>query len=132
MANDKREEYQPAGAPQPISHYCEAVRWGDLLFISGAVGVDADGKIVSDDVAEQTRQIFRNIKTILDAAGGSAADILKVTVYLLDVADRTKINPVRQEFFGNARPASTLIGVRQLAKPEFKVEIEAVAGLRKA
>jgi len=130
MTTNKREEYQPAGAPQPISHYCEAVRWGDLLFISGAVGVDANGKVVSDDVAGQTRQIFRNIKTILDAAGGSAADVLKVTVYLLDVNDRTKINPEREAFFGAARPASTLIGVKALAKPEFKVEIEAVVGLR--
>ena len=57
------------------------------------------------------------------------ADILKVTVYLTDVNDRTKINPVRQEYFGNARPASTLIGINELAIPGMKVEIEAVVGL---
>jgi enamine deaminase RidA (YjgF/YER057c/UK114 family) len=82
-------------------------------------------------VAAQARQVFLNLKLVLDAAGASFADILKVTVYLLDVDDRKKINPVRQEFFGAARPASTLIGVRELAIPGMKVEIEAVAGLRR-
>ena len=106
------------------------MRWGDLLFVSGVAPVDAQGKVVSDDPAAQTRQIFLNMKAVLDAAGASFADLLKVTVYLTDVADRKKINPVRQEFFGAARPASTLIGVKALAIPEMKVEIEAVVGLR--
>ena len=89
------------------------------------------GKVVGgDDVAAQTRQVFKNMKLVLDAAGASFADILKVTVYLLDVNDRSKINPVRKEFFGAARPASTLIGINQLAIPGMKVEIEAVVGLR--
>jgi reactive intermediate/imine deaminase len=131
MSDTQRQEYQPAGSPQPISHYCEAVRWGDLLFISGAVGVDTSGRVVSDDVVEQTRQVFRNIQLALDEARASAADCLKVTVFLTDVDDRTRINPVRQAFFGAARPASTLIGVKALAKPEFKVEIEAIVGLRR-
>jgi enamine deaminase RidA (YjgF/YER057c/UK114 family) len=71
------------------------------------------------------------MKKVLDAAGASFGDILKVTVYLTDVRDRAAINPVRQEFFGAARPASTLIGVAALAVPGMKIEIEAVAGLRR-
>ena len=126
----KREELMVEGLMPPISHYCDAVRWGDLLFVSGVAPVDAQGKVVSDDPAAQTRRIFLNMKAILDAAGASFADVLKVTVYLTDVEDRKKINPVRQEFFGAARPASTLIGVQALAIPEMKVEIEAVVGLR--
>ena len=118
------------GLAPPISHYCDAVRFGDLLFISGVPPTDASGKVVSADVAEQTRQIFENMKLILDAAGAGFADILKVTFYMLDVNDRARINPVRKEFFGAARPASTLIGVNALAIPGMKVEIEAVAGLR--
>ena len=125
-----RQEYMVEGLMPPISHYCDAVRWGDLLFVSGVAPVDAQGKVVSDDPAAQTRQIFLNMKAILDAAGASFADVLKVTVYLTDVEDRKKINPVRQEFFGAARPASTLIGVQALAIPGMKVEIEAVVGLR--
>ena len=82
------------------------------------------------DVVAQTRQVFVNLKKVLGAAGTSFDKVLKVTVYLTDVADRTKINPVRQEFFGSARPASTLIGVNELAIPGMKVEIEAVVALR--
>ncbi len=127
----KRQEFMVEGVAPPISHYCDAVRFGDLLFISGVPPTDAKGKVVGgEDVAEQTRQVFRNMKLVLDAAGASFADILKVTVYLLDVDDRTKINPVRKEYFGAARPASTLIGVSELAIPGMKVEIEAVVGLR--
>jgi 2-iminobutanoate/2-iminopropanoate deaminase len=125
-----RRELRVEGLAPPISHYCDAVRFGDLLFISGVPPTDAAGRVVGDDVAAQARQVFVNLKLILDAAGASFADILKVTVYLLDVDDRAKINPVRREFFGDARPASTLIGVSALAIPGMKVEIEAVAGLR--
>jgi reactive intermediate/imine deaminase len=126
----KRQELMVEGLAPPISHYCDAVRFGDLLFISGVPPTDAQGNLVGgNDVGEQTRQIFRNMKLVLDAAGASFADILKVTVYLLDVNDRTKINPVRKEYFGAARPASTLIGVRELAIPGMKVEIEAVVGV---
>lgn len=128
----QRQEFMVEGVAPPISHYCDAVRFGDLLFIAGVPPTDASGNVVGgEDVAEQARQVFRNMKLVLDAAGASFADILKVTVYLLDVDDRKKINPVRQEFFGAARPASTLIGVSQLAIPGMKVEIEAVVGLRR-
>ena len=128
----ERQEYLVEGLSPPISHYCDAVRFGNLLFISGIPPTDAKGNVVGgDDVAAQARQVFVNMKAVLDAAGATFADVLKVTVYLLDVDDRKKINPVRQEFFGAARPASTLVGVRELAIPGMKVEIEAVAGLRR-
>ena len=125
----KRREFMLEGLSPPISHYCDAVRWGDLLFISGLAPLDKSGKLVSDDVAAQARQIFENMKLVLDAAGAGFADVLKVTVYLTDVNDRRKINPVRQQYFGAARPASTLIGINELAIPGMKVEIEAVVGL---
>jgi reactive intermediate/imine deaminase len=128
-----KKEFLVEGLAPPISHYCDAVQFGDLLFIAGIPPTDQSGKVVGgDDVAAQTRQVFRNMKLVLDAAGASFADILKVTVYLLDVDDRAKINPVRKEFFAAARPASTLIGVNQLAIPGMKVEIEAVVGLKRA
>ncbi len=125
----KRSEFLLQDLAPPISHYCDAVRWGDLLFVSGLAPVDKSGKVVSDDVAAQTRQIFENMKLVLDAAGAGFGDVLKVTVYLTDVEDRKKINPVRQQYFGAARPASTLIGIKELAIPGMKVEIEAVVGL---
>ncbi len=125
----RREEFLLEGLAPPISHYCDAVRWGDTLYISGIPPLDAQGRVVSEDPAAQAKQVFENMKLILDAAGATFADILKVTVYLTDVDDRRKINPVRQQYFGDARPASTLIGINQLAIPGMKVEIEAVVGL---
>ena len=125
-----RQEIKGEGTGEAISHYADAVRFGDLLFISGVMPVDAAGKVVGTDAATQVRQVFKNMAAILKAAGAGFGDVLKVTVYLTDVADRPRINPVRQEVFGKTRPASTLIGVKELALPGMKVEIDAVAGLK--
>src|SRR6185503_13990125 len=130
MPTAGRQEFRVAGLNEPISHYTDAVRFGDLLFVSGIAPLDAEMRVVGDgDPAEQTRQIFRNLGAILRAAGATPADVLKVTVYLTHVDDRTRINPIRQEFFGKARPASTLVEVSRLAIPGMRVEIEAVVGL---
>ena len=115
---------------EPISHYTDAVRFGNLLLVSGVAPLDDAGKLVSADVAVQARQVFDNLKKILRAADADFGDVLKVTVFLTDVADRTKINPARQQYFGAARPASTLIGVKQLAIDGMKIEVEAVVGLK--
>jgi reactive intermediate/imine deaminase len=124
----KRREYRIHALAEPISHYTDAVVAGDLLFVSGLVGVDGDGALVGgDDVAAQARQVFENMRAVLAAAGCGFEDVVKVTVYLTDVDDRPKINPVRQEVFGDARPASTLVEVSRLAVPGARVEIEAVA-----
>ncbi len=125
-----RQEIKGEGTGEAISHYTDAVRFGDLLFISGVMPVDAEGKVVGTDAVTQVRQVFKNMAAILKAAGAGFGDVLKVTVYLTDVADRPRINPVRQEVFGKTRPASTLIGVKELALPGMKVEIDAVAGLK--
>ena len=126
-----REELRVEGMAEPISHYTDAVKAGGLLFISGIVPVDGDGKLVGEgDVVEQTRQVFRNMEVVLRAGGCSAADVVKVTVFMLDVNDRARINPVRQEFFGDARPASTLVEVSALAVPGALLEIEAAAAIR--
>lgn len=124
----EREEIRVAGQAEPISHYTDAVRIGQLLFVSGCVPVDAEGRLVGgDDVVEQARQTFANIGAVLDAGGSSFADVVKVTVFLTDIDDRPKINPVRQEVFGESRPASTLVEVSRLAIPGAKIEVEAVA-----
>jgi reactive intermediate/imine deaminase len=123
-----REEISVPELGTPISHYTDAVRVGDLLFVSGCVPTDAQGNVVGgDDVAAQARKVFENIGAILDRAGASFADVAKVTVYLTDVDDRPKINPIRQEVFGSAKPASTLVEVSRLAIPGIKIEVEAIA-----
>jgi reactive intermediate/imine deaminase len=124
----RREEIRVPGLADPISHYTDAVRAGDLLFVSGFVPVDGEGRLVGgDDVVAQTRQVFANLAAVLAAAGTTFADVVKVTVYLTDIEDRARINPVRQDIFGDTRPASTLVEVSALATPGAKVEIDAVA-----
>jgi 2-iminobutanoate/2-iminopropanoate deaminase len=126
----KREEFRVAGMSEPISHYTDAVRAGDLLFVSGVVPVDGDGNLVGgDDVVEQARAVFENMRRVLAAAGAGPQDVVKVTVFLGDVDDRPKINPVRESFFGDTRPASTLVEVGRLAVPGARIEVEAVAVL---
>ena len=126
----KRQEYRVEGMNVPISHYTDAVRAGDLLFVSGVVPIDAEGQLVGgNDVAEQARAVFEGLRRVLAAAGAGPQDVVKVTVFLTDVDDRPTINPVRQEFFGPTRPASTLVEVSRLAIPGAKLEVEAVAVL---
>lgn len=122
-----RAEIRVPGQPEPISHYTDAVRAGDLLFVSGCVPVDGDGRLVDGDVVAQARQVFANVGAILEAGGATFADVVKVTVYLIDIDDRSRINPVRQEVFGDVRPASTLVEVSALAIPGARLEVEAVA-----
>jgi 2-iminobutanoate/2-iminopropanoate deaminase len=125
-----RREITVEGLAEPISHYADAVLAGDTLYVSGIVPVDAHGEVVGgDDVVVQARQVFEIMARVLAAAGAEPADVVKVTVYLLDIDDRPRINPVRQEFFGAARPASTLVEVSRLAVPGARLEIEAVAHL---
>ena len=125
-----REEFRVEGLNEPISHYTDAVRFGELLFVSGVAPLDEAGRLVPGDVVAQAKQVFVNLEKVLRSAKANFGDVLKVTVFLTDVADRTKVNPVRQQYFGKAKPASTLIGVKELAVPGMRIEIEAVVGLR--
>jgi 2-iminobutanoate/2-iminopropanoate deaminase len=125
----RREEIRAAGQAEPISHYTDAVRAeGPLLFVSGVVPVDGAGRLVGgDDVVAQARQVFSNLGAVLAAGGATFADVVKVTVFLTDVDDRARINVVRQEAFGEARPASTLVEIAGLAIEGARIEVEAVA-----
>lgn len=123
-----RREFRVDGQAEPISHFTDAVQAGELLFVSGIVPVDARRELVGgDDVVAQARKVFENMGAVLAAAGCTFADVVKVVVYLTDVADRPLVNPVRQEVFGDVRPASTLVEVSALVIPGARIEVEAVA-----
>jgi 2-iminobutanoate/2-iminopropanoate deaminase len=123
-----RDEIRVDGLAEPISHFTDAVRAGDLLFVSGIVAVDGEGRLVGGaDVVAQARQVFESMRRVLAAAGCGFEDVVKVTIFLTDVDDRPKINPLRQEVFGDTRPASTLVEVPRLAVDGAKIEVEAVA-----
>jgi len=124
----ERREIRVPGLPEPISHFTHVVTVGRLVFVSGCVAYDPDGKIVGgNDVVAQARQVHENIKKCLTAAGASFADICKVTVFVKNMADREKINTVRKEYFGASRPASTLVEVSRFTQPDCLLEIEATA-----
>jgi reactive intermediate/imine deaminase len=125
-----RQEIRVPGLAEPISHYTDAVRAGDLLFVSGCVPIDGEGRLVPGGVVAQARQVFTNVEAVLAAARASFADVVKVTVFLTDVDDRAAVNTVRQEVFGATRPASTLVEVSRLAIPGARIEVEAVALIR--
>ena len=112
--------------PAPVSHYCHAVRANDRVWISGMVGIRNDGS-VPEDVEEQFQIALDCLDSALRAAGGRPEHVVKVQVFLTNVNDRTKINPIRENYFGAHRPASTLLEVSGLISPELKVEIEAEA-----
>jgi len=118
----------PPGLPEPISHYSNGVRAGDTVYVSGQVALDAAGRLVGPgDVVAQTRQTLDNVKAVLAAAGATLDEVVKVTVYLADVDDRPRVNEVRKAYFGQNRPASTLVEVSRLAIEGLLVEIDAVA-----
>lgn len=113
--------------PEPISHYTDAVRAGDTIWISGLLAVDRHGALIGgDDVVAQAEQIFHNLALVLDAADVGFTDIVKVVVYLIQIEHRAAINEVRQRHFGEARPASTLVEVSALAHPEALLELDTV------
>jgi 2-iminobutanoate/2-iminopropanoate deaminase len=128
----RRGEIDVPGQAAPISHYAHAVRAdGPLLFVSGVVPVDEQGRLVGgDDIVEQARAVFANLGAVLAAGGSSFADVVKVTLFLTEIDDRPLVNPVRREVFGDVRPASTLVEVSRLAVPGAKIEVEAVAVAR--
>jgi enamine deaminase RidA (YjgF/YER057c/UK114 family) len=116
--------------PAPVSHYCDAVRAGDILYVSGIVAMDRDGRVVgAGDAARQTEQIFEHIAKVLAHVGADASRITSVLIHLTNMDDRVRINPVRIRYFGEHRPASTLVQVAALIHPDLLVEVTCTAYL---
>jgi 2-iminobutanoate/2-iminopropanoate deaminase len=109
--------------------WSQVVAAGALVFVSGQVAWDADGRVVGSSVAQQADCAFTNLKTALEAAGGSLDRLVKVTVFLTSAKAIPEFRSVRDRWLRGVRPASTLVVVAALAQPELLVEIEAI-GLR--
>ncbi len=122
------ERFMVPGEPLPFSHYCHVVRAGKHIYLSGAVGIAADGSIPST-TAEQFKLALHSLDNCLRHAGGLPEHIVKVNVYMTRIDERALINPLRQTYFGQHRPASTLVEVSALVDARLSVEIEAVAVL---
>ena len=109
--------------------YSPAVKVGNTLYISGQIAYDRNDQIVGKgDMAAQTTQVFENMKALLEAAGMSFKDVVKITAYLTDLANRPAFHKVRERYFtSKPLPASTLVLVKGLINPDLLVEVEAVA-----
>ncbi len=114
-------------APAAIGPYSQAIRSGNLLFVSGQIPLDpATGHIVEGDAAVQTARVLQNLSAILDAAGSSLGQVLKTTVYLKDLADFAMMNEVYARFFEDGPPARSTVEVARLPR-NVSVEIDLIA-----
>ncbi|MBP1154105.1 MULTISPECIES: RidA family protein [unclassified Paenibacillus] len=109
------------------SLYSDAVIFGNMMVISGMLPTDDSGRVVGlGDAKAQAEQVFQNIKAVLDAAGAHFSDVVKLSIFLTDIQLRSEIASVRARYFGEAKPASTLLEISRLAHPDALMEIEAI------
>jgi reactive intermediate/imine deaminase len=128
----EKEIIEPESLYKPLGIYSHAVKatGAQWLFLSGVTPRDQTGKVVgSGDIHYQTRQVFENMKTVLDSAGATFDNIVKATTYVTDASLYPEIQKIRAEYFKEKYPASTLIQVEQLSSKEIMIEVEVVAVL---
>jgi 2-iminobutanoate/2-iminopropanoate deaminase len=132
MTDSRIELVDTDDAPRPPGPFSHATVLEDWVYTSGMGGLDPrTGEVVSDDVVEQTRQSFRNVEAILQAAGCGLDNVVKVVVYLTDIADYPRVNAVYDEWFGTHRPARTCVAVSALpVRERMKIETVAKRGAR--
>lgn len=128
---DSKRIVEPAGGsihplPWPYSH---GVLAGGTLYLAGQVALDEELRLIGPgDFAEQARQTWRNIQTVVEAAGGTLADIVRVTAYMADMSHLETLHEVRREFLGDGGfPAATVVEVQALGLPGLMLEVEATA-----
>ena len=119
---------QVEGLCPPPEPYSYAIRAGDTLYLAGQVSLDADGNVVGDTVTVQARQVWKNISSVLVAAGSSLADVVKVTYYMQDIREIADEIPIREEVFaGRPYPAVTAVQVAALGLQGLKMEVDVIA-----
>ena len=115
-------------APIQKMFSADAVRWGDLIFVSGCVPCEEDGSLVgAGDIEVQTRKTLENLATVLEASGSDFEHVLKTTVFMTNIADRGVTHKMRGELFGKRPPVSTMVEVSALGGEGIEIEIDAIA-----
>jgi enamine deaminase RidA (YjgF/YER057c/UK114 family) len=122
----KRENFATGSKWEPIIGYSRAVKVGNQIAVSGTTGGNEQGKL-ADNVYDQTIQTLKNIETALSNAGASLEDVVRTRMYMANIADWEQAGKAHGEFFGEIRPATTMVEVSRLIDPEMLIEIEADA-----
>ena len=123
------EQVHSNTAPAAIGPYSQAIKAGSLVFLSGQIPLDPESmEIVSDDIATQTHQVFKNLIAVAEAAGGSLSNAVKLTIYLTDLSDFAVVNEIMAGYFSEPYPARATIQVSALPKGSA-VEVDAVLAL---
>ena len=124
-----RKVISTSKAPAAIGTYSQAVAIGDTVYLSGQIPlVPETMEIISDDFAEQTEQVFKNISAVVEAAGGQLSDVVKLNIYLTDLSNFATVNEVMGRFFKQPYPARAAVGIKELPKGSL-VEIEGIVVL---
>ncbi|WAA12340.1 RidA family protein [Fervidibacillus halotolerans] len=113
-------------APEAIGPYSQAIQWNGLVFTSGQIPLTKDGQLVDGGIEEQTEQVLKNLKAVLEEAGSSLQKVIKTTVFLKDMNDFQRMNAVYSQVFSEHQPARSAVEVSRLPK-DVLVEIEAIA-----
>ena len=124
----KRENFSSGSKWEPLVGYSRAVKVGNQVFIAGTTAIDGDGNLVGQgDPYQQTVQIIKNIEKALLMAGGSLENVVANRIYVTNISNWEKVGRAHSEFFGNIRPATTMVEVSGLVDPKMLVEIESTA-----
>ncbi|MCP3775388.1 RidA family protein [Paenibacillus sp. MZ04-78.2] len=115
-------------APAAIGPYSQAIKFGNLLFTSGQIPLNPEGQIVEGGIAEQTHQVFLNLKAVLEEAGATFESVIKATVFIKDMNQFAQVNEIYAAYFGDHKPARSTVEVARLPK-DVLVEIELIAAL---
>jgi reactive intermediate/imine deaminase len=128
MAQVKRTNPPTLSTPTGYTHVVEVTGPAKTVYISGQIAFDKEGKIVGPgDMAAQAEQVFKNLQAALEAAGAKFSDVVKMNTYITDMTKAPAVREVRARYFGPSTPASTLVQVVALARPELMLEIEVIA-----
>jgi 2-iminobutanoate/2-iminopropanoate deaminase len=130
FAQVKRTNPPTLSKPTGYTHLVEVTGPGKTIYIAGQIALDKDGNVVgAGNMKAQAEQVFKNLQAALDAAGAKFSDVVKMNTYVTDMEQAPAVREVRARYFGDTTPASTLVQVVHLARPEFLLEIEVIAAV---
>ena len=130
FAQVKRTNPPTLSKPTGYMHVVEVTGPGKTIYIAGQIALDKDGNVVgAGNMKAQAEQVFKNLQAALDAAGAKFSDVVKMNTYVTDMEQAPAVREVRARYFGDTTPASTLVQVVRLARPELLLEIEVIAAI---